>query len=501
MLHRHDCDIWGFDSTPKSLRYWNEEKKDKTKWRRFHHQAYLIASADGPISLELPKGHGVSYAESAFNRKGMTPGTKIELEARSLPTIMQSLHHERVDLVKLDVEGSEFAIFDAWPTYRPKPRVCQVLVEWHTRLVQDGEARKAQAIHSMKMAGYEAHMTPTDSNNPDGQTTFRNDKYCIVSGTSSNGIHATTAEEKAIISERLNHEDATKTFKWRQPASNPGGKPSRTLLTIHTSHNAWGITQLMLVSLASSTDEFDVLLIDDHSDQYDQNALAEGWGVQVLRFGKASDAPKGTTYSWNLAWKHAIENGYENIIICNNDLLVPNDTVRLLTEALDSGSWEWLLPTTSCRGTKYDRHRLKDHWSSGKDCVADWTNHPLSFARVSRALVESSQHGPDVVLAGRHGLNGYMMAFNVPRMRKHEHAPGVLFDPKNINLGNEDQLFREVKARGDAGRVGVVKNAFVFHFKGYTLYKAKSSLYTFFTGSSRSQTSNKDFPKDMGFAS
>ena len=37
MLHRHDCDIWGFDSTPKSLRYWNEEKKDKTKWRRFHH--------------------------------------------------------------------------------------------------------------------------------------------------------------------------------------------------------------------------------------------------------------------------------------------------------------------------------------------------------------------------------------------------------------------------------------------------------------------------------
>ena len=43
----------------------------------------------------------------------------------------------------------------------------------------------------------------------------------------------------------------------------------------------------------------------------------------------------------------------------------------------------------------------------------------------------------------------------------------LLFNPANINVGNEDELFRRAtKARL---RLGVHGNAFVFHFKGYTL--------------------------------
>ena len=83
---------------------------------------------------------------------------------------------------------------------------------------------------------------------------------------------------------------------WRQPGSNRDGLPSDTLLTIHTSHNAWSMTQLMLVSLASSRNSFDVLLIDDHSHIIDQNKLAEDWGVKTLHWGDGFNVQMGVTH-------------------------------------------------------------------------------------------------------------------------------------------------------------------------------------------------------------
>lgn len=91
-----------------------------------------------------------------------------------------------------------------------------------------------------------------------------------------------------------------------------------------------------------------------------------------------------------------------------------------------------------------------------------------------------------------------MMAFRKSRMRhaQFDSKQTLLFDPKWTNIGNEDDLWarlrRRVKAANEAmasgeGRpaaeaaalaetaelgVGIHTGAFVFHFKGYTLFKA-----------------------------
>ena len=94
--------------------------------------------------------------------------------------------------------------------------------------------------------------------------------------------------------------------------------------------------------------------------------------------------------------------------------------------------------------------------------------------------------------------NGYMMAFRKDRMR-HAQFDGkqrLLFDPKWTNIGNEDELWARLRRRvkdaqtslhSGEGRpaaeaaalaqtaelgVGIHTGAFVFHFKGYTLFKA-----------------------------
>ena len=152
-------------------------------------------------------------------------------------------------------------------------------------------------------------------------------------------------------------------LKWRQPGDGAPGPRPRTLLSIHSAVSYWHITELMLFTLAKNTDRFDVVLVDDGSKLVDIEAKAEELGVKVLRHN--ATGPRGNTYTWNLAWAYFMEHPeYANLIICNNDLLVPSGTVKKLEQALDQG-WTWVLPMTSKRGTGYVLHRLQDHYPEG----------------------------------------------------------------------------------------------------------------------------------------
>lgn len=253
---------------------------------------------------------------------------------------------------------------------------------------------------------------------------------------------------------------------WRQPKSNDGGVPSKTLLSIHTAHNAWNIATLMLVSLASVADDFDVILVDDHSDKYDQNDKAEQWGVQTLRWGKRTDGPRGVTHSWNLAWKHAIKLNYKHLIICNNDLLIPDGSISKLSRALETGNWDWISPIVSRRGSGYPNHSLPMLYGEN---VPNWTDFALHYSEVAREIKTLNPAEP--VIRSKQ-LNGYAMAFNVQNMQKFQfkRSEQLLFDPKYTNVGNEDDLCQRVLKAG--GHIGIHTTAYVFHFKGFTVNHA-----------------------------
>ena len=56
-------------------------------------------------------------------------------------------------------------------------------------------------------------------------------------------------------------------------------------------------------------------------------------------------------------------------------------------------------------------------------------------------------------------------------MQSFEIQPGTMFNPKFANIGNENDLCRRLK-KGKA-KTGVVKNAFVYHFKGFTVNQGR----------------------------
>ena len=53
---------------------------------------------------------------------------------------MDALSHAYVDVLKVDVEGAEFDVVDAWEGYYGDrgPPACQLLFEWHERFYPEG---------------------------------------------------------------------------------------------------------------------------------------------------------------------------------------------------------------------------------------------------------------------------------------------------------------------------------------------------------------------------
>lgn len=67
-------------------------------------------------------------------------GPKKFLKQRTLRQIVTFNHHTKIDVLKIDVEGAEFEIFDAFfDEYyiEDSPKICQILIEVHTWNVMD----------------------------------------------------------------------------------------------------------------------------------------------------------------------------------------------------------------------------------------------------------------------------------------------------------------------------------------------------------------------------
>ena len=80
--------------------------------------------------------------------------------AKRLPTIMRDLGHDRIDLVKMDIEGAEFSVLD--DLVDNNVLASQLLVEFHHRFEGIGIGKSREAIRKLKSHGYRVfHVSPS----------------------------------------------------------------------------------------------------------------------------------------------------------------------------------------------------------------------------------------------------------------------------------------------------------------------------------------------------
>jgi FkbM family methyltransferase len=121
LIEMFNCKVYAFDPTPRCLN-WVEKQ---TLPHNFIFNPIGLSNIDG-ISYfnEPPRIDWVSYSETT------TPtDLSVKCSVNKLSTIMRSNNHHNIDILKMDIEGSEYNVLENM--YEEKIFPEQILVEFH----------------------------------------------------------------------------------------------------------------------------------------------------------------------------------------------------------------------------------------------------------------------------------------------------------------------------------------------------------------------------------
>lgn len=137
--------VHAFDPTPRSIEWLAKQSLPGA----FAFHPYGVADFDGNAQF-LPPVKPAHVSHTLVDRQ--TPWPAIEVPVRRLSSIMQDFGHDRIDLLKMDIEGAEYAVLK--DMLASGIRVNQLLIEFHHRWSEIGVEKTRRAIHDLNSAGY-----------------------------------------------------------------------------------------------------------------------------------------------------------------------------------------------------------------------------------------------------------------------------------------------------------------------------------------------------------
>jgi FkbM family methyltransferase len=146
LIERYGCAVHAFDPTPTAAELLDTTPVDPQKFI-FH--PWGLLDHDSELRL-YPLGDGESNF-SLVNRNNAS--SFVTVPCRSLTSTMRELGHDRIDLLKLDIEGAEFGVLDSVTDGTVTPTL--MCVEFHKRHAY-ATGPILRAIRRLRRRGYTA---------------------------------------------------------------------------------------------------------------------------------------------------------------------------------------------------------------------------------------------------------------------------------------------------------------------------------------------------------
>jgi FkbM family methyltransferase len=137
--------IDGFDPTP-AVKEWLQRQSVPSRFR-FHE--FGIADFDGDAAFHIPRrSEFISHsllADRNYSRE------VIRAPVMRLRSAMRLLGHDRIDILKMDIEGAEYSVLE--DICRERIPVDQLLIEFHHRLSSIGISSTRRALSLLHDVG------------------------------------------------------------------------------------------------------------------------------------------------------------------------------------------------------------------------------------------------------------------------------------------------------------------------------------------------------------
>ncbi len=149
IIDRFGCTVHGFDPTPRAIRYVEGLEHDPERYV-FH--PIGIWTEDTTLSFFAPADPDAT-SHSVYDLGGT--GRKFDAPCKTLRTVMKDLGHDRIDLLKMDVEGAWMPIVEWLADEHLTPKVLCIEFDSPTSLARVARARKHLGKLGLRLAHVE----------------------------------------------------------------------------------------------------------------------------------------------------------------------------------------------------------------------------------------------------------------------------------------------------------------------------------------------------------
>lgn len=150
LIRRFGVELHAFDPTPSTVDWIAARELPAA----FHFHPWAVTARDGTLTLypRIRRDGSTSTVMYTMVPDDAARAEAIDVPALCLGSIAARLGHDRIDLLKMDIEGAEYDVLDNLLRSAVKP--CQLLVEFHHRFPGIGPERTEQMIDRLRDAGY-----------------------------------------------------------------------------------------------------------------------------------------------------------------------------------------------------------------------------------------------------------------------------------------------------------------------------------------------------------
>lgn len=157
LIDAYGCRVHGFDPTPQAIAH-----VESLGYQGFTLHKYGLAGKRGRATFHLPING--SHVSGSLIQERHVGRRQIEVQLITVGDLFEIASAERIDLLKMDIEGAEYGVISSPEFAQRSPHVRAVNIEFHHRWEHCGKQATLDAVARLRELGFRCAWRSRTSN-------------------------------------------------------------------------------------------------------------------------------------------------------------------------------------------------------------------------------------------------------------------------------------------------------------------------------------------------